>query len=297
MELVLKVNELGYQPFIDCEIDSFIIGLNGFCINQNYVLSIKKIASYIKEIKDKNKKIYLNINMFASDKELNKFKKVINQLLPLNIDGFVVSDLGVLNILKKANLVNKVILDLHTYVTNKYSAKSLLNLGVKRVCVSKEITLEDIKEISLFNKGNIEVLAHGFYPITYSKRSIVDAYYKNFNICKKETIHYIKEESRDSYYCLTQNRNNLTVYYDKQYCVFPYLKDLIESNISCFRIDADFLGEQEIKNYIELYKKGINSIVHNDLESYSKLAKQFMNDDLFETPFMNKKSFLLKEEK
>lgn len=298
MGIILKVNELGYKPFLDTPVNSFIIGLKNFCINQNYSKSLKELPECIDKIKIKNKNVYLNLNIFAKEKDIKRLKRIVEQLKFLNVDGFIVSDLGILNVLKENGLGSKVMLDLHTYVTNKYSAKSLLDLGIKRVCVAKEITLEDIKEISAYCKGKIEIQCQGYYPITHSKRSILEAYYKNFNLKHTDTIHYIKEESRDSYYCLTQQKDNLTVYYDKEYSIFPYLDELINlGQVRHFRIDANFLSEETIKSYISMYDDAINFIVTNKTDKYYKLKEEFMNKYTFETPFMNNKSFLLKEDK
>lgn len=297
MEIILKVNELGFEPFLDNPVDSFIVGLKGFSINQNFVLSLSKLPDCIKKIKDKNKKIYLNINCFALEKDIKKFKKLVNKLLDLEIDGFIVSDLGMLNIFKSLSKENKVILDLHTYITNKYSAKSLIDLGINRLCVAKEITLEDIKEISAFTNGKLEIQCQGYYPITHSKRPILDTYYENFKLNKKTNIHYIKEETRDAYYCLTQDKNSLTVYYDKEYSVFPYLNDLVQSNVNSFRIDANFLDEETIKEYINFYSNALNLIENNNSKEYEILKEEFLTKYKFENPFMHNKSFLLKEGK
>lgn len=297
MEIILKVNELGFEPFLDDPVDSFIIGLKGFSINQSFSMSLNKLPDCINKIRSKNKKIYLNLNCFALEKDINKFKKIITKLSLLDLDGFVVSDLGILNVLKENNLVSKVILDLHTYITNKYSAKSLIDLGIKRLCVAKEITLEDIKEISTFTNGKLEIQCQGYYPITHSKRPILDTYYENFNLNKKTNIHYIKEETRDSYYCLTQDKNSLTVYYDKEYSVFPYLNDLVNSNVNTYRIDANFLSEETIKEYIAFYSKAFSLIESNNSKEYEILKEEFVTKYKFENPFMHNKSFLLKEGK
>lgn len=297
MNIILNTNSLGYKPFLDCPVDSFIIGLKDFCINQKYNLSIKNLPLIINEIKNKNKKIYISINDLLLEKKLSKFKKIFNQLILLDIDGFIVSDLGVLNVFIENNLQSKVILDLQTYITNKYSAKSLLDFGIKRICVSKEITLEDIKEISIYNKGNIEVLCQGYTSIAYSKRPILDCYYKKYKLNKNKETHYIKEESRDNYYYLNQEKNILTVYNDKQYSLFNILPNLIESEINNFRIDANFLNEEEIKEYINYYRKGIDLITKNDLNSFNNLKEEFNNKFEFDSHFLYNKSFLLKEGK
>ena len=298
MGIILKVNELGFKPFLDTPVNSFIIGLKDFCINQNYFKSIKELPECIDKIKIKNKNVYLNLNLFAKEKDIKRLKRIVKQLIFLNVDGFIVSDLGIANVLKANGLGNKVMMDLHTYVTNKYSAKSLLDLGIKRVCVAKEITLDDIKEISAYCKGKIEIQCQGYYPMTHSKRPLLQTYYENFKLNNNPNSHYIKEESRDSYYRLTQNNDNLTVYYDKEYSVFPYLDELINyGQVRHFRIDANFLDEETIKEYINMYSDAMNYVVTNRLEQYNKLKEEFVNKYTFETPFMNNKSFLLKEGK
>jgi len=295
MSIILNTNELGYLPFIDTPVDNFIIGLKSFSVNHKYCLSVKELTNVINILKNKNKTISLSVNIFASENEMKKFKKIFNKLKDLEIESYIVSDLGILNIFKENNLEHKVVLDLQTYVTNKYSAKSLLNLGVKRICVSKEITLEDIKDISVYNEGKIEILAQGYYPITYSKRPILSCYYKNFNQEKKSNHHYIKEENRKNYYTLLETSNNLSVYNDKQYSVFPYLDELLKSGIKNFRLDTNFLNEIEIKEYITYYDKAINLILNNKLNEYNSLKEEFVNKYVFDTPFMHNSSFLLKE--
>ena len=53
----------------------------------------------------------------------------------------------------------------------------------------------------------------------------------------------------------------------------------------------------EIKNYIELYSKGIKYISTNNLEEYNKLKEYVLNTYDFDNSFLHKGSFLLKEEK
>ena len=297
MKLVLNTNELGYKDFLSYSIDTFIIGLKNFCHDQPYTIPVKDIPFVIEELNSHSKKLSISLNIFALEKDIKKLDKIIDRLLSFNIDSFIVSDLGILNLFKKRNAENKVILDLQTYVTNKYSAKSLLNLGVKRIVLAKEITLDDIKQIASFNKKQIELLVQGYYPITYSKRPILNNYYKNFNIKKKANIHYIKEESRNDYYYLIESKNNLSVYNNKQYSLFNYLDVLLESNIDVLRIDTNFLNETEIKEYLDFYQKGINAIKEKDFNTYNSLKEEFNQKFIFDTPFLHNESFLLKEGK
>lgn len=297
MELILNTNELGYAPFLETNVNAFIIGLKNYCINQEFCLSLKQLKSSLSLIKQFNKKVYLSINNFVTEKDLPKYKKIIHKIKKYPFDGFIVSDLGIFNIFREFNLENTVILELQTYVTNKYSARSILNLGPKRICLSKEITLKDIIEISKENKNKIELLVQGYFPITYSKRPILECYKKNFDLKDKSNLHYIKEESRNSFYYLIENKGNLSVYNDSQYSLFNHLDELIENNISFFRIDSIFLKEDEILDYIKFYSLALKNIKNNELSKLASLKKEFNQKYNFKQQFLYNESFLLKEGK
>lgn len=295
MELILNTNELGYEPFLDTNINSIIIGLKNFCTNQPFSLSINQLPEAIKKIKSAKKNIYLSVNLFAREKDLSKIKKIVNKLKNMEIDGYIISDLGVLNIFKSFNLENKITLDLQTYVTNKYSAKSLLNMNISKVTLSKEITIEDIKEIVSFNCSKIELLCQGFYPITYSKRPILTCYFKQFKLRKKSSLYFIKEENRQNFYPLVETKNALLVYNDTQYCLFNHLEELINIKINALRIDSVFLTKEEITNYINFYSEGIRLLTTNKQNDYNLLKKEFNKKYFFDMPFLYNDSFLLKE--
>ena len=295
MELILNTNKDGYKPFIDLDVDSFIVGLKGYSLNQFFEVSLKELTSVIQEIKNKGKKIYLSINIFSQEKETLKLKKFIPQLKNYDLDGIILSDLGLLNIFKENGLESKVVLDLQTYVTNKYSAKSLLDQGIKRVVLSKEITLKDMQEIANFTDNKVEILVQGYYPITYSKRPILSCYMKHFKLKKKSALYYIREESRDKMYILIENKRNLTVFNDKQYSLLNNIEEL--SNINSFRIDTNFLTIEEVRNYINIYRQAINYIKEKDLKSLARLKEEFNKNEVYDTPFLHCESVLLKEGK
>lgn len=297
MELILNTNTIGYKHFLTTPIDIITIGLKNFCCEEVYCVKLSKLKKAISLIKEHGKKLYLNLTYFPQEKEILKFKKVINKLVALNIDKFIISDLGILNIFIELNSQDKVVLDLQTYVTNKYSAKSLLSLGIDSVILSKEITLNDIKEISNFNKGNIGLLCQGYYPITYSKRPILNSYYKNFKKKKNDDLHFIKEENREDLFFLTETKNNLKVYYNKQYSLFNYLQEISALNIKYLKIDSVFLEKNEIIQYINIYKEAINCIEKKQLNNYEHLKNDFNNTFTFETPFMHNQSTLTKEDR
>ena len=60
-------------------------------------------------------------------------------------------------------------------VTNKYTAKFLADLGVKRIVLARELTLTEIKEVRDFIPQDVELetFVHGAMCISYSGRCLL----------------------------------------------------------------------------------------------------------------------------
>ena len=43
MNIVLNTNELGFLPFLSTPVDTFVVGLEGFCANQKYCLNLNDL--------------------------------------------------------------------------------------------------------------------------------------------------------------------------------------------------------------------------------------------------------------
>ena len=274
MELILNINQYGYSAFLDSKADSFVLGLKGFCAGYEMSYEIDEFSRIEKYVHEKGKKLYISLNILANENTASELEKSMPFIKDLDVDGFVVSDFGILQIFIDHGLTNKVIFNPITTITNKYSAKISNELGINHVCLANELNIKDILEISNYTKGNVEILAHGYYQICNSKRPLL-TYFINKHKKRgvQETNHYfIKEESRDYAYPIIEIDDDLFIYIDKQRCVLPYLKELISANISYLRIDTIFLEMEQINTIVDAYKDSIESL--DNLEASLEKLKE-----------------------
>jgi len=260
MELILNVNQYGYSTFLDSNVDIFMIGIQDFSMGYLMKYSLDEIPSIAKYIHEKEKKLYLSFNAPLNQNSLNELEKLMLTISDLHVDGFVINDFGAFELFKEYNLTNKIIFNPTTLITNKYSAKYYNEFDIDHVCIANEINYKDILEIAKFTNGNIELLAQGYFQICNSKRPLITNFLKQFrNKQASETdYYYIKEESRDYAYPIHEVDNDLLIYIDKQRCLLPYLKELINSNIKYLRIDTVFLDINDINTIIEVYRSAID---------------------------------------
>ena len=262
MELILNINQYGYSAFLDSKVDAFVLGVKGFSAGYEMTYELDEFARIEKYIHEKGKKLYLSLNILANEYTASELEKSMLFIKDLDVDGFIVSDFGILQIFIEHELTSKVIFNPITTITNKYSAKIANDLGIKHVCLANELNIKDILEISNFTKGNVEILAQGYYQICNSKRPLLTYFLNKYKKRgSQETDHYfIKEESRDYAYPIVEIEDDLFIYIDKQRCVLPYLKELINSGISYLRIDTVFLEMDQINTIIEAYKDALDSL-------------------------------------
>ena len=274
MELILNIVQYGYSAFLDSKADAFILGLKGFCAGYEMSYEIDEFSRIEKYVHEKGKKIYVSVNILANENIASELEKEMHYIKDLDVDGFVVSDFGILQIFIENGLEEKVIFNPITTITNKYSAEISNNLGINHVCLANELNIKDILEISNHTKGNIEILGHGYYQICNSKRPLLTYFLKkNKKRGAQETNHYfIREESRDYAYPIIEIDEDLFIYIDKQRCTLPYLKELLNANVSYLRIDTFFLEIEQINVITEAYKNAIESL-DNLEDSLSKLKE------------------------
>jgi len=123
----------------------------------------------------KGVKVFVVLNAFLHDIDLKKLPSYISFLNKIKVDGVIASDLGVIETIKEHS---KIPIHLSTQASclNVQSAKRWEKMGVKRVILGREASLDDALEIK--NKTNLEVemFIHGAMCMAYSGNCVISNY-------------------------------------------------------------------------------------------------------------------------
>jgi putative protease len=122
------------------------------------------------------KKVYVTINGFPFNSQIELLKKHIKNMAKLNPDAFIVATPGVVALCKDIAPNIDIHLSTQANVMNYLDAKVYWDMGVKRIIVAREISLSDIKDIKKkLPDLQIEVFVHGSMCFAYSGRCLVSA--------------------------------------------------------------------------------------------------------------------------
>lgn len=288
MEIVVKVNK-----FEDIEklnnASSYLLANKNFSYRYDESFSLSKI----KLVKDycikNNKKLYVLINKIFKDEDLTSLKEFMEKLLKINVDGFYFTDFAVFMIAQELKAAEKCYFYHETFLRNTYDILTYQEYGIKNIICSKDMNINDIKNLPISKKDTYGILCFGYFPLYESQRKILTNY-ANINKLDKRLVKsnnlFLKEATRDSFNRVIEQNGTSSIFNSEVLSYLSFMKKLSE-NIGIFIIDGLFFNVDYLYKVIDLFKKAINEEVDE-----SKL-KELDPSIEFTTAFLNKRIGLM----
>jgi putative protease len=119
--------------------------------------------------------VYVVLNSFLHDKDLEELPEFLNLLEELKVDAVIVSDLGVISTIKKHS---KLVIHLSTQASclNVESAKLWQKMGAQRIVLGREVTIKEAAKIKKATGLEIEMFVHGSMCMAFSGNCVISNY-------------------------------------------------------------------------------------------------------------------------
>ncbi|MCW8895642.1 MAG: U32 family peptidase [Sulfurimonas sp.] len=136
--------------------------------------SMEEFAEGIEYAHARGKKVYVTINGFPFNSQLNLLKKHILAMAELKPDAFIVATPGVLKLAHELAPDMPLHLSTQANVMNVLDAKVYYDMGATRIITAREISLKDLMEIKKeLPDLELEVFVHGSMCFAYSGRCLI----------------------------------------------------------------------------------------------------------------------------
>ena len=281
--------------------DSIYVGIEGCNMRANVKnFTLQDLKEAVKICHGADKKIYLCTNTIMKNKDISYLKEIIPTIYSYEVDALIISDLGALKIARENNIETHM--SIQANVSNFESLNLLEELGVKRVILSRELSLEEIKEIKKNTKLEIETFIHGAMCVAVSGRCFLSShlYSKSANCgeclqpCRKEWK--LTSEDGDEFRLL-QNENESHILSPKDLCTIEHIPDLIEAGIDAFKIEGRARPADYVATVTKTYREAINSYESGSWEFNQKwmgelkkvFNRGFDTGFYFKTPYKTSK--------
>ena len=277
--------------------DAVYIGFEEFNMRvnaSNFSLEdIKKASDITKEY---GAKLYVCTNTIMKDKDIEMLKEQLPSIKEYGADGIILSDISLIDLACENGLEAHVSVQENT--TNFYALKTLEKLGAKRVILSRELSLDEIKEITkkIRQTGSAiktEVFIHGAMCMAISGRCFLSygLYGRSANCgdclqpCRKEWRFSFEEDEKDDVINTSECEDESFIIsnsYDNSYrtnffspkdmALIEHIPELIEAGIDSFKIEGRARSPDYVATAVRVYREAIDSYL-KDPESYEYDSK------------------------
>ncbi|MCF1428532.1 MAG: tRNA 5-hydroxyuridine modification protein YegQ [Shewanella sp.] len=143
--------------------------------NNNF--KMENLAQGIQEAHSLGKKLYVVSNIAPHNAKLKTYIKDMEPVVAMNPDALIMSDPGLIMMVREAFPDQVVHLSVQANAINWASVKFWGSQGIKRVILSRELSLDEIEEIRQRCPDiELEVFVHGALCMAYSGRCLLSGY-------------------------------------------------------------------------------------------------------------------------
>ncbi len=231
-------------------------------------------------------KIYATMNTLIKDNEVNDFLTQIEFLYKNGIDAVLIQDFGMLMLIREKYPNLEIHASTQANVSSKDTCEFLYNLGVKRVVFSREMSLKEIEAIKVPIEK--EVFIHGALCVSYSGCCLMSSSQGPRSANRGECVGCcrMKYSLEKNKHVLKENKYLLSM---KELNTSMRFKELLNSDITCFKIEGRMKSPEYVGFVTSLYRKIIDNNAENlnleqDEENLQTLYNRgFTDGNLFES--------------
>lgn len=260
-------------------------------------------------VHSRKKKIFVTLNIYAHNYHLPRIEAHLKFLKKINVDGVIVADPGIIMLVKKHLPKVEIHLSTQSNVTNWQAAKFWYDLGITRVVLAREVTLEDIREIKKHvPKLELEYFVHGAMCMSYSGRCILSKWMSgksaNLGDCtqpcrwgykQKSKIQNLKsqdeeigeyktmevEEVQSGRPVLLEEDSHGTYFFNsKDLNLLSHLQELATAGVDSFKIEGRNKSVFYVANVCRAYRSVVDAIEGKKTAGEIKKAQRWAQKEL-----------------
>lgn len=242
-------------------------------------------------------RVYVTVNTIIYEDEVSDFIKYIDFIHSNNVDAVIMQDIGMVDLVRKLYPNLEIHISTQMHVHNLEGVKFFEKLGLKRVVLARETSIDTIRNIKKNSNADIEVFVHGALCISYSGQclmsSLIGGRSGNRGACAQccrlpyDLISDGKIVNSDKYLLSTKDLMTL-----------DHVGELIEAGIDSFKIEGRMKRPEYVYLIVSLYRKaidfylsnGVVNISDSDIVEMKKIFNRgFTNGFLFNDKIINSK--------
>lgn len=223
-------------------------------------------------------KVYITLNTLLHNDELEKALNYAGFLYETGVDALIIQDLGLLKSLREYFPDFEIHASTQMTAHNLDTVNYLYSLGVKRVVLSRELSLDEISYISKNAKAETEVFIHGALCISFSGQCLMSSMIggrsgnrgRCAQPCRKE---YSIDGSDYAYYLSPRDLSTL-----------EFINKIKDAGAASLKIEGRMKKPEYVATIVSAYRKSLDGkLVNSDKDDVTQIFNRggFTSDFMF----------------
>ena len=220
------------------------------------------------------KKVYVAINIFAWDETYEEVRKQAKALNELKVDGIIVADGGVLEVIKEEAPDIDIHISTQANTVSYHACNFWYKNGAKRIILARELNKEQIKEIAKHKPKDLELemFVHGAICFGYSGRCFLS----DFLASRSANLGDCAQSCRWSYHVYVEEANNpgnlmpvedgkegTHIFSSKDLCLIKEMPEILTLGVDSLKIEGRLKTEYYLATIVNAYRCAIDEAAKN----------------------------------
>lgn len=252
--------------------DAVYLGLVDFSLRsmrKGEIITAENLKNAVDLAHSYEKKVYMTLNIYAFNEDIDNLYKTLDIIKEAKPDALIVSDFGILNVVKREIPEIALHISTQTNTLNYEAVKYWRDFGAKRVILARELSIKQIKTIrDKVPDIELESFVHGSQCVSFSGRCLLSDYMTNgerqanHGGCAQPCrwSYKLLEETRPGeYFEIEQNERGTHILSPKDLALINYIPELIEAGVDSFKVEGRTKSLYYVSAVAKTYRKAIDN--------------------------------------
>ena len=241
------------------------------------------IAEAVKYCHEHGVKLYVTVNCFAKNEEIDAAEDYAKYLHSVGVDAVIVSDIGLIAKIHESAPELEIHVSTQANCLNFNAAKVYWNMGAKRVVLGREMTLDEIIEFRkrIPEEMEIEAFVHGAMCMSYSGRCMISSYLVNRSGNRggcaqpcRWNYHLVEMKRPNEFFQVVEDEKGTAILSSHDMCAVGFLDKLEAAGICSYKIEGRMKTPFYVATAVNAYRHAIDGdvpmeIIERELDSIS----------------------------
>lgn len=248
---------------------------------------LAEMARAVNYAHERTVKVYVAVNIFAHEGDFVGLDKYLLSLAEIGVDGFIVSDPGILVLARKLVPGMPVHLSTQANVTNAASAQFWQEQGVSRLNLARELGINEIGAIHdalvrSDRSAEIEIFVHGAICISYSGRCLLSHYLTGRSANQGQCAHpcrynyvLLEEKRPGQYFPVEEDERGAYIFNSRDLCLLNRLPELLAAGVNSLKIEGRMKSLFYVGSVVRVYRAALDYLA-GELSTGRTLGSDFI---------------------